>query len=336
MSAIQPPMDVPVPNYAAEEAAKPYETDRPVAAANAAAASEAVEAEENRAGYAPAEDAVDISNAARARAETRYSRRARDEAEREADPLDAEFIRDNLGIRELIRSFENYDNGAARARYDAYLDLFARYGAADAAARRETGAVNALRERENAAYDILLFGRDESGDIAARRSVEQAIDRWFAGTGVFSPNMPRYSSSDGFRFTPVGDAAQAATRANDVLASYERGRIAQYLREMARLTPADFMFRDAAGLGELALDQRREFLRRMDELLVEAEVEAIAGELRYVFDENGKIQLDELGLGEEYVTALDRLREEINTYYGQLRYLTYQYKSGIVSSALGE
>lgn len=332
MSAMQPVTDIPVPNYAAEEAAKPHETDRPVAAADVATAAKSIETRENGIGYSPAEDATDISNAARALAE---ARRSEDAAEREADPLDAESLRYNRGIRDLIRTFENYDNSAAVAGYNIYLNMFVRYGAG-AATTGEESMLNNLRARENAVYDALRIAGRDATNRETRDAFAQAIDRWFAGTGVYFPEMSSYSSSDGFRFTPLSDAAKASTRARDVLASYERDRIAQYLREMAQLTPNDFMFYDPTGLGELALQQRRDFLTRMDEMLVEASIRERAAELRYVFNEDGQIQLDQLGIEEEeLVTQLDRFREEINTYYGQLRMMTYQYKSGIVSSALG-
>lgn len=332
MSAIQPIVDIPIPNYAAEEAARPYDPDQPVTATGATTGVAAIEAEEDRSGldYPTAQDASDISKAARALAE---ATRSETEFDREADYLDGERLRGNRGIRELIRSFENYNNGAAIAAYNNYLNMFVRYGATSSDSD-ENSTIAALRAQENAVYDNLGISHAEGVTRENREGINGAIDRWFVGEGVFFPAMLHYTSSDGFSFTPLTAEAKAAARANDVTASYDRSRIATYLREMAQLTPRDFMFFDSTGLGELGLQERRDFLRRMDELLDQAGIDARAADLRYIFDEEGRIQLEELGLDQQYETRLDQLRDEINTYYGELRYSVHQYKAGIISAAL--
>lgn len=331
MSAIQPIVDIPIPNYAAEQAARPYDPDQPVTATGATTGVAAVEGEEDRSGldYPTPQDAYDISKAAHALSE---SAKSETEFDREADPLEGS-VRDNRGIRELIRSFENYNNGAAVAAYNNYLTMFVRYGAT-ASDTDENGAIASLRAQENAVYDNLGISHAEGVTRENREGINRAIDRWFVGEGVFFPAMLHYSSSDGFSFTPLTSEARAAARAADVTSSYDRSRIATYLREMAQLTPRDFMFFDSTGLGELGLQERREFLRIMDEVLERLDIEARAAELRYAFDEEGRIQVEELGLEEQYQTRLDQLRDEINTYEGALRFSVHQYKAGIVSEAL--
>lgn len=330
MSALQPIVELPTPNYAAEQAAKPYDPDAPVKALSASVPSSAAEAGENSAGARTGRDAYELSSSARtmARAE-----RAESDAERDAEMFEAKRLRDNLAIRELILSFRNYDNSAAARDYDLYLNMFVRYGVLNAAVEEDT-AIASMRAAEDELYGAMGFSAAAPATREDRERVAGAIDRWFAGRGVFSPEMLRYRSSDGFRFTPVSDAARAAERATDVLASYDRARIAAYLREMASLTPADFMFHDPTGLADLDLERRREFLGQLDAWFAREGIDVPASELHYVFNENGELQADALGLDDRYRTRLDELLDEINTYYGQLRAMVHQYKAGIVSSAL--
>ncbi|MCD8349212.1 MAG: hypothetical protein LUC93_01190 [Planctomycetaceae bacterium] len=332
MSAINPIIPIPVPNIAAEDAARPHDPDAPVNAVSATGPARAVESEENRppSEYQNAPDAYDLSRAARAMAETS---RPQEDAEREADPLDAVRIRDNRSIRELMQTFQNYNNSAAVSRFVSHLDGFIRYGAPYTDSGEPSVIAN-LRAQENAVYTSLGLSRNASRNLEVRESVAQAIDRWFAGSGVFSPEMLRYSSVDGFRFVPLSTPARATTRAAEVLSTYDRNRIAAYLREMALLTPQDFMFYDPTGLGALGLDDRRTFLAQVDELLRQQRIDARAAELRYIADEEERIRVETLEDDDRIQTRLDELRDEINTYYGQLRYMVHQYKAGIISEAL--
>ncbi len=331
MSAINPIIPVPVPNIAAEDAAQPYDPDRPVNSVSATSAARAVESEENRppSEYGTAPDAYDLSRAAREMATTR----SQEDTERDANPLDAGRIRDNRSIRELMQTFQNYNNSAAVSRFVSHLDGFIRYGAPYTDSGEDSVIAN-LRAQENAVYTSLGLSRNSSRNLEIRESVAQAIDRWFVGNGVFSPEMVRYSSTDGFRFVPLSTPARAVTRAAEVLSTYDRNRIAAYLREMANLTPQDFMFYDPTGLGALGLDDRRTFLARVDELLRQQRIDARAAELRYIADEEERLRIEAIEDAERIQTRLDELRDEINTYYGQLRYMVHQYKAGIISESL--
>lgn len=333
MSAFQPYIDTSYPVYPAEEAAKPYEPG-PVEAVSGAAPAQPVEPEEDR--LSEDNDAVALSNAARELADSRLQETAQTQNRASTDnaALEAARIRNNLGIRELIQSFQNYNNSAALARYNNTLAMFVRYGSA-AVSSGETDTVANLRAQENSAYQDLGIYYSDNVTRDNREGISQAIDRWFVGEGVFMPAMLHFTSSDGFRFTPMTGEARMALRAADVLASYERSRIAAYLREMAALTPEDFMFYDPTGLGSLGLEQRREFLARMDALLAEARIDARAAELTYAFNAENQLDLERLGLEErEEIARLDRLREEINTYYGMLRNSVRQYDADIISSSM--
>ena len=342
-SSFQTFIDQPYPIYAAEAAAQPYEP-APVEGVSATNPVRAVEAEELRPDVnddTAASDATELSNAARllardaAREEMERRLEQRDEkARRDESLLDAVRIRNNRSIRELVASFRNYDNSAAAERYNASLDVFSRYGA-EYRDSGETGAVANLRAQENDAY--LNLGISHAGTVTreVREGISRSIDRWFVGEGVFTPAMLNYPSYDGFMFTPISPAAQAALRSADVLATYERPRIAAYLRELAALTPEDFMFYDPTGLGALSLQQRRDFLARVDQILARERIDARAAELRYSFNAAGEVDLERLGLQDrEEIARLERQREEINTYYGQLANSVQQYDAGIVSESL--
>lgn len=343
MSTLQPYIDMPYPNYAMEEELAPNRVD-PVPEVTPVVPVRPVEPFESR---APGEevvpaDAVEFSAAAREISEENAAGSVqRDSATLSGgtrfDPVaNAERIRDNLAIRDLIASFDNYDNSNAQARFNSYMQYFVNYAAA-AGASGDAGLAD-VRNRENALYASLGFMLDNaataSTPIAERMAL--AIDSWLNGTGIFQPAMLGYSSSDGFRFTPLTEASRASLRAADALASYERSRIAQYLREMATLTPEDFMFYDPTGLGALPLQERRDFLQRMDELLEQARIDARASELRYVFNENGQLVPEELGLADDSeLQRLEAMEEIINSYYAMLIASVQQYKSGIISSSLG-
>lgn len=337
MSALQPVVYTSYSNYAVEEAERPYELPpvEPVEAAPPASAAESAET-----GY-PGEnaepDAVTLSNAAmnamrnpdeRARSAQRQTTAAGDV------PAVAADLRNNLGIRDLLLSFAEYDNRAAAARYDSYLNMFANYGGASSVSG-ESDIVAGIRSQENDVYQNFGLSFSDQKTREGRERVSGAIDEWLAGTGVFSPFMLGSPSSDGFRFTPLTSASRASLRAADVLASYERTRVATYLREMSALTPRDFMFYDPTGLGALPLRQRREFLSRMDLLLQQARSDARAAELHYVFNAENAMDLDRLGLeNNEEIARLERFRDEINTYYGQLLGSVRHYDAGIVSDAM--
>lgn len=333
MSSFQPYIDTSYPIYPAEEAARPYQP-APVAGVEGTAPARQVESEENSGvdGRSATADALALSNAAR-----ELSRNADEEALRTRDisaaaAIEAVSAGENLGIRELIQSFANYNNTAALARYANSLSMFARYGSAYSTSD-ETDAVANLRAQENSLYQDPGAFYTDNVTMENREGISQAIDRWFVGEGVFMPAMLHFSSSDGFRFTPLTSEAQKAQRAADVFATYDRSRIVAYLREMAELTPEDFMFYDPTELTELRLQERRDFLARMDELLVQAEIDARAAELRYVFNTENQLDQTLLGLEAEEIARLELYREDINTYYGMLRESVRQYDDSIVSAS---
>lgn len=334
-SALTPYVDLPFPNLAAEEARLPHDPDAPVSGVSATTRATPVESEEARPpnDYVTSPDIYELSRAARERTGLARTESAEDYLERTAAAVDAARREDNLGIRELIRSFQDYDNAAARARYNNFLSTFARYGGGYVNVD-EGNAVANLRAQEDERYMNLGISRAEADTRATREGMSGAIDRWFVGEGVFFPAMLQYNSSDGFMFTPVSSVALQALRSAEALATYERTRIAAYMREMAALTPEDFMFYDPTGLGALGLEQRREFLRRIDALLLQEQVDARAADLRYVFDERGRLVLEELGLDDENLTRIEQLRQEINSYYGQLLFSVHNYKAGIISEGL--
>lgn len=335
MSTLQPIVDIPFPNFPMDEETAPDRVD-PVPEVTATTTVRAVEAPENR---VPGEeilfpDTADLSPAGRRLAETA----ANDAASGFDAVANAESIRNNLGIRQLIASFDNYDNQAAQRRFARYLQLFASYAATPAATGQNDATLAALREREDELYSALGFipGNVSAASTPIEQRMAVAIDNWLRGSGVFLPSMLQYSSSDGFRFSPLTDASRASLRAAEALASYERTRVAQYLREMSALTPEDFVFYDPTGLGELPLQQRRQFLERMDQLLQQANIDARAADLRYAFDEEGRLRAEELGLrNEEEIRRLEVLEEVINSYYGMLAASVRQYRAGIISASMG-
>lgn len=295
-----------------------------------------VEAPENR---PPGEeivvpDAAEMSAASRALAESGARQH-----ENTFDPTAmAGRIRDNLAVRELILSFNNYDNAMARKSYENYLRLFVNIAPEAVETQAGDAVMAGIRSRENALYAALGFmpANLEPDTTAYRERMAIAIDGWFAGSGVFIPSMLDYSSSDGFRFTPLTAQSRAATRAADTLSSYERTRIAQYLREMARLTPNDFMFYDPTGLGALPLDQRRQFLERVDQLLDQEGIDQRAADLRYAIDENNRLRIDDLELLEEDERRrLEALEDSVNSYYAMLLASVRQYSAGVISANLG-
>lgn len=340
MSASEPVVYPPFPIVTIDESAPPYET-APVEPVEAAAPARAVEGEEDR---SPAEtlsgaDAVAISatartvaEAAKERSDVNVSLQATGEA---FDPVEeAGNIRDNRGMRELLAGFADYDNSAAQARYADAFSVSATYGGAPAAADEGDGVAE-LRARENQVYYELGFFPAGDPDRAERGEMEKAIDEWLAGTGVFVPSMLGYPSSDGFRFAPLTEEARASLRAADVLSSYDRARIASYLREMAGLTPNDFMFYDPTGLGALPLDARREFLARVERLLEEAGAERRAAELRYSFDLQNRLELNRMDIDDEAERRrIEALEPQISGYYGALAQSLRQYSPGIISAAL--
>lgn len=335
MSALQPIVNVPYPNFPMDDELDPNRVV-PVEGVTAPASVREVEAPENR---PPGEeiivpDAAEMSAASIALSQSR----ARQQEDDTFDPTAmASRIRDNLSVRELILSFDNYDNAMARKSYENYLRLFVNI-APEAVETQAGDAVMAdIRSRENALYAALGFmpANLEPDTTAYRERMALAIDSWFAGNGVFVPSMLDYSSSDGFRFTPLTAQSRAATRAADTLSSYERTRIAQYLREMARLTPNDFMFYDPTGLGALPLEQRRQFLERVDQLLDQEGIDQRAADLQYTLDENNRLRIDDMELLEEDERRrLEALEESINSYYAMLLASVQQYSAGVISASL--
>lgn len=344
MSApFQPYIDMPYPNYALDEAAKPYEVG-PVPEVTPAGNVRAIESEEERvdADQPVVPDAIEISRTAREMsdnnvAERRDNQTIHGEATPIYDPVaESERIRNNVAIRELIASFENYDNSTAFQRFDAFLDVFGSYGAPPVAAREGSQLAN-IRAQENALYYALgLSNPAELTDREMRDNMIRAIDRWMESVGVFLPGMLRYPSSDGFRFSPLTDRARLSLRSADVMATYDRSRIAQYLRELAALTPSDFMFYDPTGLGDLPLRERRDFLSWMDtQLRQDGVTTQRAAELRYVF-QNGQLDLEELGLDDQ-ASIIERLyttAHTANDYYTMLKESVQQYDAGIISQGL--
>lgn len=336
MAALYPIFDIPYPNFAMEEALAPGRV-RPVAEVTPVGAVRAVESREDRpeGDRTTGGDAVEVSVASRDLA----SQVAGQKVVEERDSfLLARLSRENRAIRDLLASFSEYDNSAAQERFSKYLQLFVGLAPdSSAASRNERRGRDEVRARENGLYASLGFMpadiTNEGGVMSQRIAV--MIDAWLAGRGVFVPSMLGYGSSDGFRFIPFSGEARGALRAGEVLSSYERVRIAQYLREMARLTPEDFLFYDPTGLSELGLGERRSFLAEMGVYLEQARVDARAAELRYVFSEGGRLELAELGLRGDEAKRLEAFREAINTYYGMLRASVRQYGAGILSGMLG-
>lgn len=343
MSAIAPYIDLPFPNFAMDEIADPNR----VAPLRETTPVTPVRPVESTAGKVPGEEIpipvmLELSAAARRLARNRQRNTTPADNAQETDSFnpaaEAERIRNNRSIRELVASLGDYDNQAAQERFANYLRLFENYAPPAAAATdADDSAVAAVRARENGLYASLGFLPADiqlsASSISQRMAV--AIDDWLKGTGVFLPSMLGYASSDGFRFAPLTETSRQALRAADILASYDRVRIAQYLREMASLTPDRFMFYDPTGLGALALEQRREFLRRMDELLTQAEIDARAADLQYTFDEEGRLILEDGDLrNDDERRRLAALVDVANNYYAMLRASVEQYGAGVVSGSL--
>ncbi len=285
--------------------------------------------------------------------------------------LDPEATRQNLALQEFLRTLEPRDNRAAVARYLSWLEIFTRYQSplngggntlppissnriaatlqydvpGNYQAPPDTSVLQdklieaerlAYLSRENAYYDYLGLSRADNVTREMRENMAVNIDRWYRGEGAFMPQMLWYSDQTGFRFTPVSPRAREATRVQDVLANHNRTQIAAYLRELAGVTPREFLYYDPTGLAELTLAARRDFLARVQTALVNAGVEARAADLRFAFDREEMLRLDLLGLQQERDRlALERYRADLSHYYGQLLDSVRQYGEGIISSSLG-
>ena len=352
MSTLVPNIYPPYPVVAAELAELPRETP-PVEEVEAAGAVRAVESEEQRTsdGALTEADALAISEMARtvavaaeARSDVNSSLQATADA---FDPvLEGERIRNNRSIRELLASFADYDNSDAQARYASSLSVAGAYGANSTTVSATTAStststadegdgVEELREKENKVYYELGFYPAGDPDRAEREEMEKAVDRWLEGNGIFVPSMLAFPSSDGFRFTPLTENARAALRSADILSSYDRNRTAAYLREMAELTPNDFMFYDPTGLGALSLEERRDFLARVERLLEEAGAERRAAELQYAFDRQDRLDVNRMAIDDEAERIrIESLSEQISGYYGALMQSIRQYSAGVISSSL--
>ena len=324
--------EIPQPNYAAEEAAKPPETPpvEPVAATTPASPIEGELARDKNG--SDFQDELSLSYEARDRMlEVLELRRQEKKAANARAVYD---IHNGPALRELLSSFATYDNSRAIANHSHRLAMFSSYGS-DTTPTSEANAVASLRAAENEIYATMGISRSTNETREAREAASRAIDLWLAGEGVFQPQMLNAPSSDGFRFTPLSDASQMTLRAATVLSTYERARITEYLRELANLTPNDFMFYDPTGLEELALSQRREFLARVEQLLTQAETQSRAAELRYQVTDTGTLAVETDGIADENERRrLEALSAQINTYYGQLNNSVRQYNQGIISNAL--
>ncbi len=344
MSALAPLVPLPYPDYNADRVDDDRDVE-PVPEVNPVTPVRPVDSEENRPeseAPLPPTDAAVMSNTVRTLA---AQHREADLANPtptgsrmppvSGDPLEnAARIRNNLGVRGLIQSFANYDNSAARRRYDAGLNMFVRYGPP-----RDLGAESdpVARLRLSEYKDYIAFGVTEgvTPNRAYREAMAESIDRWLTGQGVFTPAMLRFASTDGFRFSPLTANARGALRASDVLARYDRAQTAAYLREMGALTPSDFLFYDPTGLGALALEARRDFLSFVQRILDQRRIDQRAAELQYAFDEENRIELDRLAaLRQDELRRLEDAEGEINTYYGQLLQSVRQYNAGIISDGL--
>lgn len=335
MSAIQPPFDLPTPAMIPEP--DPIYESNPVEKVEPTTPSRAAESNEQRPDDVQDEEVVLSAEGRTMFQEAMDARRAgtapRDAVATESDILTNASLRNTPALRELLQSFRNYDNAQAIREYNSSLDMFTRYGAGEAAAG-EPDAVSALRGFENDAYRYLGISYRGFTTREIRESIGLAIDRWFAGQGVFTPEMLRFPSSDGFRFSPLSQASRAALRAADVMAGYDRPRIATYLREMARLTPNDFMFYDPTGLDTLALQQRRDLMRRIDSMLREEQLDARAAELRFTATDD-TLALNEEAIADQALSQrIEDMMAQINTYYGQLTNSVRQYNAGVVSDAM--
>lgn len=336
MSAFQPYIDQPYPDFALEEARRVREAP-PVPGVTPANAVRPVETEE---GALPPPEPRDpdsslISNEGRAAVEesAQAARRRRDAGLERFDPAaDVQHMRDNRAVRELVATFSDYDNREAVKRFSAGLDMFVRYGGASPQTA-ETDTVAGLRARENLLYHNLGLSVPEFAESGAlRNAMMDGVDRWLEGGGVFMPAFLHYPSSDGFRFAPLSGEAELSSRAAEVMAGYERARIASYLRELSALTPADFLFYDPTGLGDFSLSARREFLHVVDGMLLEAEIALRAAELRYILGREGRLTLEGSGL-ENVVDEerLEQLRREIAVQYEALHTTVPDRSGGIIS-----
>lgn len=205
-------------------------------------------------------------------------------------------------VRELQEQFAHYDNRTAVANFRKYLSASAAYGGAGDLIRAAAAEV-ALRDGERAVEALVTAAGPEIPSAGERGLIGGAVDRWMTGAGVFLPQFSGYASSDGIQFAPFSAEAEAALRFAEVFATGERDHIAAYLLEMSQLAPSDFLFYDPTGLGTLIQQERRSFLNRIDELLAQlAEqsqppegVQPRAAELRYAFDESGRLDFSLLG-----------------------------------------
>ncbi len=247
--------------------------------------------------------------------------------------LDFLSTTNSRSVTELLATFENYDNSQAVTQYNNYLTVFTRYTGSVADNIQENNEAN-MRAAENATYQYLGISHYGTVTRQVREGISNAIDRWYVGEGVFTPEMLNYSSGTGFRFSPVSPNAQQALLYRNVLSTYDRNQIAAYLREMARLTPFDFVFYDPTGLEALTLEQRREFLRLVDSLLADAEIQARAADLQYAFTEDGQLDFDYLD--EQLALEQQRLVDYINSRrdaYGQMLNMYQRYGLATISAA---
>lgn len=339
MSSLTPYVYPPYPNMAAEDAERPYDPGPVQAVTPVAPVAPVREDGMGSTGTVADEaDAVTISQAFRAVPESAARSRVagRDSFVPAFDPVrDSERIRNNQAIRELIASLADYDNRAAQRRFDASVGVSVNYSPYAAAVTAEAAAAAPSRASDNMVYSTIGFTNPEITPRDVRERIGAAIDAWLRADGVFLPIMLNYASGDGFRFAPLSDAARAAGRSATVMASRERNRIAAYLREMARLTPRDFMFYDTTGLGALGLEERREFLRRVDALLEQAAIDERAAELRYQLDEENRLRLVLMDLDDERERIrLEELEDQISGYYADLIASVKNYGPGIISVSM--
>lgn len=231
-------------------------------------------------------DMVDISAGAR-----ELSLEFRD-AKPPAEATDAAVARmaSGTGVRELLATLVRYDNGAAVRAYEGYLALFSHYGSPTELIQEELAILRDEPVDKFAFRNLGVFTGGEA-DVEQRRAVAVAMDRWFEGQGVFKPEMLHFPSGLGFRLSPRSEAAHNARNASAVLATDNPAMIAAYLREMAHLTPGDFIIYDPTGLSALSLFQRRNFLANADAILTRAGIGVRAAELAYAFDADGAVVL---------------------------------------------
>ncbi len=236
-------------------------------------------------------------------------------------------------VRELVATFDSYNNSQAIASASQFIDLYSKYGGGigesmDASANQDLAGMDPflvlIRET--------LHPTSSARDI--REAIREAINRWFLGAGVFSPVMLGHSSRAGFRFSPLSSRSMRALHHRDIIATSNRAIIAAYLREMVLLRPGDFMFYDPTGLGSLGLLARWGFLSLMANLLSAAGASAHASDLHYRFNRDGTPDFDYLD--RQIASARRRLSDLINQRtdaYGQMLNQYQRYGLSVISSA---